>query len=236
MSNELLKIQNISRIFGDETKTVALRDVSLGIEPGEFVAIMGPSGSGKSTLLHIMGLLDRPTEGKYLFEGVDTSGLSDQELAGLRNKSLGFVFQAFHLLSRTSVLDNVILPLQYSRLPVREYSERARRALEAVDMTHRLAHVPSQLSGGEKQRVAIARALVLDPKVIFADEPTGNLDTQSGRKVMELIDQLHKRGHTVVLITHEKSAADYADRIVSMQDGQIVSDEKVAKAHVHYEK
>lgn len=219
----LLQIENVSRVFrGEDVETVALRGVNLAIEPGEFTAIMGPSGSGKSTLLHIMGFLDRPTTGRYVFEDVDTSELSDAELAKLRNQSMGFVFQAFHLLSRTSVLDNVMLPLQYSQLSAREYEKRARQALEAVDMTHRLAHVPSQLSGGEKQRVAIARALVMEPKVIFADEPTGNLDTKSGRKVMEMIDKLHKRGHTVVLITHERTAADYARRVISMQDGQIV--------------
>ncbi|MEK7557246.1 MAG: ABC transporter ATP-binding protein [Patescibacteria group bacterium] len=233
----LLKIENVSRVFGEgDSETVALRDVSLSIEPGEFVAVMGPSGSGKSTLLHILGLLDRPTRGRYIFEDVHTGDLSDQEQARLRNRSIGFVFQAFHLLSRTTVLENVILPLTYSSLSPGEYESRARRALEQVNMTHRLTHVPSQLSGGERQRVAIARALVMEPKVVFADEPTGNLDTASGRNVMELIDALHKKGHTVVLITHEKTAASYAERTITMQDGKILSDEKVQKEHVHYEK
>lgn len=233
----LLRVENISRVFrSEDVETVALRDVHLSVEAGEFVAIMGPSGSGKSTLLHILGLLDRPSRGRYLFEDVDTNELSDSELARLRNRSIGFVFQAFHLLSRTSVLDNVILPLQYSTVPAREYEERARAALAAVDLSHRLNHVPSQLSGGEKQRAAIARALVMEPKVIFADEPTGNLDTKSGRVVMELIDRLHREGHTVVLITHERTAADYAERVVMMRDGQIESDERVQNEHVHYEK
>lgn len=233
----LLEINNISRVFDEEeNRTVALKNISLTIESGEFVAVMGPSGSGKSTLLHILGLLDRPTSGQYVFEDVDTGKLSDQEQARLRNWKIGFVFQAFHLLSRTTVLENVMLPLTYSQFPQREHEERARQVLEHVNMSHRLTHVPSQLSGGEKQRVAIARALVMEPKVIFADEPTGNLDTASGRNVMELIDTLHKNGHTVVLITHEKTAASYAERILTMQDGNILSDEKVQKEHVHYEK
>lgn len=233
----LLEIKNVSRVFGEEgSQTVALLEVDLTIEPGEFVAVMGPSGSGKSTLLHILGLLDRPSRGRYVFEDVDTGKLSDQEQARLRNRKIGFVFQAFHLLSRTTVLENVMLPLTYSQFPAREYETRARRALEQVNMSHRLTYVPSQLSGGEKQRVAIARALVLEPKVIFADEPTGNLDTKSGRVVMELIEGLHRKGHTVVLITHEKTAASYAERIVIMQDGKILSDEMVQKEHIHYEK
>jgi putative ABC transport system ATP-binding protein len=213
-----------------------VRDISLQIQSGEFVAVMGPSGSGKSTLLHIMGLLDRPTSGQYLFEEVDCNTLSDAELAQLRNRSIGFVFQAFHLLPRATVLDNVILPLTYSSFARGTWAERAKQALEAVELEHRLTHVPSQLSGGEKQRVAIARALVMEPKVIFADEPTGNLDTASGRRVMELIDGLHNKGHTVVLITHEKTAAQYAERIVMMRDGVMVSDERVTQDTLHYDK
>lgn len=233
----LLELQNISRIFGEaEAEVAALKDVSLSINSGEFVAVMGASGSGKSTLLHILGLLDRPTSGRYIFEDVDTGKLSDAEQAALRNRSIGFVFQAFHLLSRTTVLDNAMLPLMYSGIPQREWRQRAEEALLAVSLEHRLTHVPSQLSGGEKQRAAIARALVLKPKVIFADEPTGNLDTKSGGVVMELIDTLHKQGHTVVLITHEKTAASYAERIITMKDGGVIGDEKVTAQHLHYEK
>lgn len=233
----LLELHSVSRVFGEGTaQTVALRDASLAVGEGEFVAVMGPSGSGKSTLLHILGLLDRPTHGRYLFETEDTGTFSDAEVAVKRNRKMGFIFQAFHLLSRATVLENVMLPLTYSSLPSRDNEARSRAALEAVGMSHRLQYVPSQLSGGEKQRAAIARALVLEPKVIFADEPTGNLDTTSGRQVMELVDTLHERGHTVILITHERTAAQYAERVITMEDGRIVGDERTEKSPVHYEK
>lgn len=233
----LLVAEHIARVFrSGEVATAALREVSLTVEEGEFVAIMGPSGSGKSTLLHILGLLDRPTAGRYWLAGEDTAHLSDTDLAQRRNATVGFVFQAFHLMPRATVLDNVMVPLLYSGVPTREHRAWAEKALTQVDMGQRATYLPSQLSGGEKQRAAIARALVMTPRVILADEPTGNLDTTSGERVLGLIDALHQRGHTVVLITHEQTAADFAQRIVTMRDGEIVSDERVAKHHQHYAK
>ncbi|MEX2055103.1 MAG: ABC transporter ATP-binding protein [Candidatus Andersenbacteria bacterium] len=220
-----------------EVATQALRDVSLEITAGEFVAIMGPSGSGKSTLLHILGFLDRPTSGEYLFDGQAASRYSENELAYIRNQKMGFVFQAFNLLARTTVLDNVLLPLQYSKIPKREWAARAEQALEHVQLQHRTNHLPNQLSGGEKQRVAIARALVNDPLVIFADEPTGNLDSKTGELVMATIDALHAAGHTIVLITHETPTAEYAQRIIRLKDGLVESDEQVSeRRHPHYTK
>jgi len=220
----------------EEVTTHALRDVSLKINQGEFVAIMGPSGSGKSTLLHILGFLDRPSEGEYIFDGQAMQQYDEAALAVIRNQKIGFIFQAFNLLPRTSVLDNVLLPLRYSRLPKREWEARAQAALANVGLSHRLHHVPSQLSGGEKQRVAIARALINEPLVIFADEPTGNLDSASGEIVMETIERLHHEGRTVVLITHETVTAAYAQRIIQLKDGMIVADDAVATARTHYHK
>lgn len=222
----LVSLTNIQKIYTDEhVATAALRGVSLSIEEGEFVSIMGASGSGKSTLMHILGLLDRPTSGEYLLAGHNTSQLSDEELARIRNQELGFVFQAFHLLSRATVLENVMLPLQYSHIPKSEWRSRAETVLEQVHMTHRLLHQPTQISGGEKQRVAIARALVLNPKLIMADEPTGNLDSKNGQAVLELIGQLHAQGHTVILVTHELEAAQTAKRMLTIKDGLVASDQ-----------
>lgn len=233
----LIDIDNITKAYGDEGMlTPVLHGVSFSIEEGEFVSIMGPSGSGKSTLLHILGLLDRPTSGTYFFGGKNTALLSDEALAVLRNQQIGFVFQAFHLLARTSVLENVILPLYYSTVPKKDYANKAKIALEHVNLSHRLGHLPHQLSGGEKQRVAIARALVNDPKVLFADEPTGNLDSKTGKTVMDTLDTLHKQGKTIIVITHETSTASYANRIISVSDGQIVKDEQSTKKHIHYSK
>lgn len=233
----LIEIDSVTKTYGEgESSTTALQGVSFSIEEGEFVSIMGPSGSGKSTLLHILGLLDRPTSGTYTFAGKNTATLPDEALAAIRNEKIGFVFQAFHLLSRTSVLENVMLPLYYSTVPKKEYIPRAKQALAHVNMSHRENHVPSQLSGGEKQRVAIARALVNDPKVIFADEPTGNLDSKTGQQVMNTIDELHKQGRTIIVITHETSAASFASRIITVGDGKIVSDVAIEKSHNHYHK
>lgn len=230
----LMSVQNISKVYADEgTATTALHNVTFDINEGEFVSIMGPSGSGKSTLLHILGLLDRPSKGKYMLAERDTAKLSDQELAKLRNHSFGFIFQAFHLLARTSVLENVMLPLYYSAIPPTEYRQRALKALERVKMTHRLDHTSGQLSGGEKQRVAIARALVNNPRIIFADEPTGNLDSQTGEAVMKTIDELHRQGHTIIVITHEPAAAQYAQRIITIRDGTIVADRVENNQHKH---
>lgn len=231
----LIGIQNVTKVYGEEDViTPVLHGISFSIEEGEFISIMGPSGSGKSTLLHILGLLDRPTSGSYFFENQDTALLSDEVLAELRNQKIGFVFQAFHLLARTSVLENVILPLYYSSIPKKDYVAKAKIALEHVQLSHRLDHLPHQLSGGEKQRVAIARALVNDPKVLFADEPTGNLDSKTGKAVMDTLDALHKQGKTIIVITHETSTAAFANRIISISDGTVVSDQKSGSRQSHY--
>ncbi|MBU6426739.1 ABC transporter ATP-binding protein [Patescibacteria group bacterium] len=213
-----------------EAETVALDGVSFTVRKGEFMAIMGPSGSGKSTLLHVLGLLDEPTSGHYGFNGKDTSEYSRDELADLRNREVGFVFQAFNLLPRTSVLENVKLPLYYSGIDESEWENLAKKAVEDVGLGQRMYHEQAELSGGEKQRVAIARALVTDPEVIFADEPTGNLDSKSGKNVMSIIQHLNEEhGKTIVLITHETSTAEHSERIIRLLDGKIESDEKVAK-------
>ncbi|NDF13656.1 MAG: ABC transporter ATP-binding protein, partial [Proteobacteria bacterium] len=206
----------------------ALRGVSFDVKKGEFVAIMGPSGSGKSTLLHILGFLDEHTGGDYLFEGKNVKSYKPEEISKIRNGRMGFIFQAFNLLPRTTVLENVKLPLLYSDVPPESWDAMAKKAIESVGMSHRLDHEPAQLSGGEKQRVAIARALVLEPSVIFADEPTGNLDSKSGKMVIQTIQNLNeKHGHTIVLITHETSTAEHAQRIIRVMDGSIESDAKV---------
>ena len=212
----------------EEVITKVLFGVNLEIQSGEFVAIMGPSGSGKSTLMHILGFLDTPTGGRYLFDGKDISSFSEDELAYMRAHNIGFVFQAFHLLPRTSVLDNVMLPLMYMPMGKRDRIERATTAIASVGLSHRINNFSSQLSGGEKQRVAIARALVNNPSVIFADEPTGNLDSKSGLQVMQILQELNlKHKHTIILVTHEKYTAEHAERIIRVKDGLIVGDEKV---------
>jgi putative ABC transport system ATP-binding protein len=221
----IIQLKNISKsYFSGETKTPVLFDISLSIPQGQFIAIMGPSGAGKSTLLHILGLLDKQTTGSYLFEEQNIDAHTQDELSHIRNQDLGFVFQAFNLLPRTSVLENVKLPLMYSKVPMKEWNSRALEAIKAVGLSHRLTHDPSQLSGGEKQRVAIARSLVCEPKVIFADEPTGNLDTKSGNAIMKILNGLHQQGHTIVLITHEKEIALHAERIIHIVDGRIDKD------------
>lgn len=207
--------------------------MSFLIEKGEFISIMGPSGSGKSTLMQILGFLDRATEGKYFFEGLDTTGFSDDELAEIRNKKVGFVFQSFNLLPRTTVFENVELPLLYdNNKNSKNNKERVLKALRAVGMEHRANYFSNQLSGGEKQRVAIARALVNDPEVIFADEPTGNLDSASGLQVMKILQGLNNSGHTVILVTHETYTAEHAKRILYMKDGAIVADDLVKNQRV----
>jgi len=224
----LIKIDDLEKTYNDgETETHALCGVSFDIKEGEFVAIMGPSGSGKSTLLHILGFLDKQTTGTYLFDGKAIDNYSENEIAKVRNKKMGFIFQAFNLLSRTTVLENVKLPLLYSGLKESLWSEMAQRAIEKVGLSHRANYETSQLSGGEKQRVAIARALVNNPQVIFADEPTGNLDSRSGSQVMEIIEKLNDQGHTIILITHETYTAEYAQRIIKLKDGLIENDERV---------
>lgn len=229
----LIELKNVSKDYqNEEVITPVLHDLNFDIKKGEFVAIMGPSGSGKSTLMHILGFLDKITKGTFLFDGKDVSELSDDELAVMRGKSIGFVFQAFHLLPRTTVLENVMLPLIYSQVPVQERISRAKAALDSVGLSHRLEFSPSQLSGGEKQRVAIARALVNNPSVIFADEPTGNLDSKSGLQVMKILQNLNDQGHTIILVTHEKYTADHAKRILRIKDGEIFSDELVVNRQI----
>jgi putative ABC transport system ATP-binding protein len=222
----LIKVQDLKKDYTNEgVITPVLHGLNFSIEQGEFVAIMGPSGSGKSTLMHILSFLDRPTGGLYEFEGRDTKGFSDDYLAELRNERVGFVFQSFNLLSRTTVLDNVKLPLIYSKKSNQD--ELAKKALESVGLSHRLDYFTNQISGGEKQRVAIARALVCDPAVIFADEPTGNLDSKSGSIVMEILQKLNNDGHTIILVTHEMDTANHAKRIIRVKDGNIIADEQV---------
>ncbi|OGZ10453.1 MAG: hypothetical protein A3D67_03595 [Candidatus Lloydbacteria bacterium RIFCSPHIGHO2_02_FULL_51_22] len=230
----IIEVQNVERIFSDTTR--ALRGVSFSINEGEFVAIMGPSGSGKSTLLHILGLLDKETGGEYRIRGTSTKGLSRDEEARLRNEEMGFVFQMFNLLPRASVIENVTLPLLYSRVPEGEWRARVDEAIHAVGLSHRASYDASRLSGGEKQRVAIARALVTRPRVIFADEPTGNLDSLSGAQVMAVLRTLHEKGKTIVLITHETYTAEYAERILHMKDGALVSDTKVEARRFEFRK
>ncbi|MBD3238405.1 MAG: ATP-binding cassette domain-containing protein [Candidatus Moranbacteria bacterium] len=212
-----------------EVKTHALRGVTFKINKGEFVAIMGPSGSGKSTLMQLLGFLDRPTSGKYFFEGQDASVFEDDDLAQIRNKKIGFVFQTFNLLPRTTVFENVEVPLLYdsNRKSKKRNRHLIERALKQVNMMYRIDYSSNQLSGGERQRVAIARALVNEPKVIFADEPTGNLDSKSGVQVMKILQQLNKEGKTVILVTHETRTAKHARRIIRLVDGKITSDAKV---------
>ena len=224
----LIEIQNLKKNYiNEEVATEVLQGLNFKIEKGEFVAIMGPSGSGKSTLMHILGFLDTLSEGKYVFNGRDVSTLTEDELADMRGNQVGFVFQAFNLLPRTSVLENTMLPLVYTSMSSRKREQLARAALESVGLSHRLGHSPGQLSGGEKQRAAIARALVNEPAVIFADEPTGNLDSKSGLQVMQILQKLNEEGHTIILVTHEKYTAEHAKRILKIKDGEIVSDELV---------
>lgn len=219
----LIKLHEVNKIFKLDGKLIfqALKNVSLTISKGQFVAIIGPSGSGKSTLMNILGLLDRPTSGSYLLEGHNVANLKDDNRAELRNKKIGFVFQSFNLLPRTPALENVALPLIYSGVSYSERIKRAKKALDSVGLTDKYYSKPSQLSGGQQQRVAIARALVTNPDIIFADEPTGNLDSKTGREILNLLKDLSKRGKTIILITHDDYIADTAKRIIRIKDGEI---------------
>src|SRR3989344_4902733 len=222
----LINVKNLKKDYvNEDVTTEVLRGVSFTIDQGEFVAIMGPSGSGKSTLMHILSFLDRPTSGLYEFENKDTKNFDDTYLAHLRNERVGFVFQSFNLLARTTVLDNVKLPLIYSKK--KNHDRLAHEALASVGLSHRLDYFTNQISGGEKQRVAIARALVCAPAVIFADEPTGNLDSKSGNAVMEILQHLNEQGRTIILVTHETDTANHAKLIIRIKDGMITSDESV---------
>ncbi len=225
--DQLLVLENVSKVYqmGD-VQVRALRDVSLTIHEGDFVAVMGASGSGKSTLMNIIGCLDRPSSGRYLLAGQEVSRLDRRTLAQKRNRTLGFVFQNFNLLPRTSALENVELPLLYSGTPTRERRRRAEKALERVGLGDRVHHHPNQMSGGQQQRVAIARALVSAPKVILADEPTGNLDSRTSVEVMAIFQELLRSGITIVLVTHEPDIAQYASRVVVMKDGRVRSDQR----------
>ncbi len=218
-----IEIKNLQKVFRTElVETVALNGVNLNVEEGEFVAIMGPSGCGKSTLLNILGLLDNPTEGEYLLNGMDVSKKSESERIDIRKGTLGFVFQAFNLIEDLNVEENIELPLLYMGLPKSERKKRIQDAMERMAISHRAKHFPAQLSGGQQQRVAIARAVVSKPTLILADEPTGNLDSKNGHEVMELLSELHKDGTTIVMVTHSQKDAMYADRIVNLFDGQVV--------------
>lgn len=219
----LLKLQNVSKIYRPDVQPIqALKKVNLKIKKGEFVAIMGPSGSGKSTLMHIAGCLDVPTSGKVILEGTDVSKLDESALAKIRNKKVGFVFQTFNLLPRTTALENVMLPLLYADLSYQQMKAAAMKVLKELDLGNRISHFPSQLSGGEQQRVAIARALVTNPTIIFADEPTGNLDTKAGEEVMKILEKLNQEGRTIVVVTHEAHIAKFARKIVKIRDGEIL--------------
>lgn len=225
MNQEVIKLENIKRFFkiGD-VEVQALRGVDLTINKGEYVALMGPSGSGKSTLMNLLGCLDTPSAGKYWLSGQDVSQMDDDELAEIRNKEIGFVFQTFNLLPRSTALDNVALPLVYAGYGRTERNERALKTLESVGLADRTDHKPNELSGGQRQRVAIARALINNPSIILADEPTGNLDTKTSYEIMELMEKIHEQGNTVIIVTHEEDIARRAHRIVRLRDGVVESD------------
>ncbi len=221
----IIRLEDIRRIYRVGNQEVrALDGVSLSVYQNEYVAIMGPSGSGKSTLMNILGCLDSPSSGHYILNGVDVSEMEDGELADVRNREIGFVFQSFNLLPRYNALENVALPMVYAGVPARERMERAAAALESVALSERMDHKPNELSGGQKQRVALARALINDPSIILADEPTGNLDTHTSIEIMRLFEEIHSRGNTVIVVTHEEDIAAYARRIIRLRDGRVESD------------
>jgi putative ABC transport system ATP-binding protein len=231
----LISVRNLCKEYDNEgIKTKALCGVSFDIDKGEFVAIMGPSGSGKSTLMQLLGFLDRPTDGQYFFDGRDTKNFSDDELAYFRNQKIGFVFQSFNLLPRTTVFENVELPLLYDERKESQslIKQKVEQALKAVSLEARISNFSNQLSGGEQQRVAIARALVNDPALILADEPTGNLDSKNGLQIMKILQKLNNEGHTIVMVTHETYTSEHAKRIVEMLDGNVVQDRLVAKRRI----
>lgn len=222
----MIELKRVSKIYQmGQVNVTALKDVDMKIQRGEFISIIGPSGSGKSTLLHTLGLLDVPSSGQYLLEETDVSRLSDKELSRIRNRHFGFVFQTFNLLPDFTALENVTIPLIYSKVPARERRQRAKALLEQMGLGQRIKHYPSQLSGGEQQRVAIARALANNPTLILADEPTGNLNTKQGDEIMEIFQRLNNQGVTMVMVTHSPKISEYAKRVVEIRDGQIVSDE-----------
>jgi len=224
-SDVVIRLQDIERIYHMGGETIyALRSVSLTIERNEYTAVMGPSGSGKSTMMNVIGCLDSPTGGNYWLNGRLVSAMNDRQLAHARNRDIGFVFQTFNLLSRMTALANVEVPLIYSGMRRRERHDRAQHALETVGLADRMSHRPSELSGGQRQRVAVARALVTEPSILLADEPTGNLDSATGREIMSLFDKLHDSGNTIIIVTHEKRVADHAARTIRLSDGAVISD------------
>ncbi len=219
----MIKLDNIRKVFHSKTsETVSLQDICLTVEQGEFVAIMGPSGSGKTTLLNILGLIDRPTEGKYILAGEDTDGFTDHQMTIFRRKKLGFIFQAFNLIDELTVYENVELPLKLLNYPANERKELVTEALRRMEVSHRAENYPNELSGGQQQRVAFARAIISKPKLILADEPTGNLDSKNGLEAMQILSDLHKEGATIVMVTHNQRDAAYADRIINLFDGRII--------------
>lgn len=233
--NATIEVTHISKIYRTEAmETVALADISFQISKGEFVAIMGPSGSGKSTLMHILGALDTPTSGTYILDGENVEKLSDDELADIRNRKIGFIFQAFNLLPRTTVMQNVMLPMRYAGIPLEERMKRAQKYIEMVGLGHRLNHTSNQISGGQQQRVAIARALAMNPAILLADEPTGNIASAQAEEIMAIFQELNTQGHTIIMITHEPDIAEHAKRVIHVRDGNIIDDtinnkQKIAK-------
>lgn len=220
----IISVQHLSKTYSGAVETKALDDVSFEIEKGEFVAIMGPSGSGKSTLMHILGALDAPTSGTYILDGEKVNDLGDDELADIRNRKIGFIFQAFNLLARTSALKNVMLPMRYAGVPKEKREEIAKKYLTMVGLGERLIHGSNQLSGGQQQRVAIARGLAMNPAILLADEPTGNIASNQAEEIMDIFQKLNDEGHTIIMITHEPDIADHAKRVIQIRDGKIVGD------------
>ncbi len=226
MNNTIISVSHVSKTYRThDVQTVALEDISFTIHKGEFVAIMGPSGSGKSTLMHILGALDAPTNGTYILDGENVEKLKDDELAEIRNKKIGFVFQAFNLLPRTTVLQNVMLPMRYAGVPLEDRRKTAGKYINMVGLSERMNHTSNQISGGQQQRVAIARALVMNPALLLADEPTGNIASAQAEEVMAIFQELNRQGHTIVMITHEPDIAQHAKRIIHVKDGRIMKDE-----------